>query len=1042
MKTLTNIRILISLLAINAGVLWGAPAAVNPTGATLPAPTPYAVASRDANSRVWERTVYERGPSGQAIPSKHRYVELATGLNYWSNGQWQESKEEIESFPGGAIARQGQHQVIFANNLATVGAIDMQTPDGKRMRSHVLGLSYFDTASGQSVLIAEVKDSQGQLYPPNVVIYPDAFTDFKADVRYTYTRAGFEQDIILHERPPAPEAYGLNPATTKLQVLTEFLNPPQPVKKQTSVKTRPGDALDEDLDFGTMRMGHGKAFSLEQGGGDIPVSKQWLKLEGRNFLVEEVTVPELNKELQTLPAAEGASLNPAAGSVRHVISKQRRLPAMPLVQAGTNEMQLARLSLPSQGLVLDYQTLNSSQTNYTFQCDTTYYISGPVNLSGTNTFEGGAVIKYAITNSPSLNFIYPAQVNSLGTAYRPTIFTTKNDNSVGDPISGSTGTPTPFSGPAISYGSGGSSGLVALHNFRVSYASQAISISGRSIYVSLTDGQFVNCGTCLISTGQGGWSLRNLLFSKFVVAMAMSYANISAQNVTFDGNLYAPPSGGPSILLVPTSTPNTVSLNLVNCIFANVTMFMTGNPGTIGGNHNGFYNNGFDHISTFGTPPNFTSPSTPFQTVGAGNYYLTAGSGFCNQGTPADGLQNKTTYPPSTSPPYQYNSSRIWSPVVPRDTSTTPDLGYHYDPLDYLCSQITPQGPVLLTNGVAVGFYGSVGINGGAPLTSVGLANALNHLVWYPSVQEQPVSLNNISTAGSALFSTVTAGTSMRFTDIAMLGRRQTFVSQPNWYILTLKDCQLHGVNLSAGAQIQQNSSPGASIGLQNCLLERCTASFFNGYSSLGGGPGSGVIIYYQNPFVVNLFNNLFWQSTVNLSYLAAQAQYVMPWRIKDNLFDNSAFSFGGDGNYMQGIYVSNNGYRQTTDALPGTNDVNPITNLVYATSWYGPWYIGSSSPTILYMGSQSAASSGLYHYTIQTNQVPDGANTVSIGYHYVATDSNGNPIDTNGDGIPDYLEDANGNGIYDAGDLGNWLISPFNGLTTANGLSVFTPLK
>jgi hypothetical protein len=465
----------------------------------------------------------------------------------------------------------------------------------------------------------------------------------------------------------------------------------------------------------------------------------------------------------------------------------------------------------------------------------------------------------------------------------------------------------------------------------------------------------------------------------------------------------------------------------------------------VSGDHNGFYK-----CPTVGTGT-FTNTFYPFQSVGAGNYYLASGCAFTNAGTTnidstlLSALRQKTTHPPSTNPPYQYNSSKIWSPVVPRDTNTAPDLGYHYDPLDYLCSQITPQGPVLLTNGVAVGFYGSVGINGGAPLTSVGLANALNHLVWYPSVQEQPVNLNNISTAGSALFSTVTAGTTMRFTDIAMLGKRQTFVSQPNWYILTLKDCQLHGVNLSAGAQIQQNSSPGASIGLQNCLLERCTASFFNGYSSLGNGPVGGPvysITYYQNPLVVNLFNNLFWQSTVSLSYLAAQAQYVMPWRIKDNLFDNSAFSFVGDGNYMQGIYVSNNGYRQTTDALPGTNDVNPITNLVYATSWYGPWYIGSSSPTILYMGSQSAASAGLYHYTIQTNQVPDGANTVSIGYHYVATDSSGNPIDTNGDGIPDYLEDSNGNGIYDAGDLGNWLISPFNGLTTANGLSVFTPLK
>ena len=52
---------------------------------------------------------------------------------------------------------------------------------------------------------------------------------------------------------------------------------------------------------------------------------------------------------------------------------------------------------------------------------------------------------------------------------------------------------------------------------------------------------------------------------------------------------------------------------------------------------------------------------------------------------------------------------------------------------------------------------------------------------------------------------------------------------------------------------------------------------------------------------------------------------------------------------------------------------------------------------------------------------MPEGTNIVSIGYHYVALDQYGNPLDSNGGGIPDYLEDANGNGIYDAGDLGDW---------------------
>jgi hypothetical protein len=68
MKTLTSIRtfrVLISLLAVNAGVFWGAPAAANPVGANVPVPTPYAVVSQDANSRIWKQTVYEHGPSGQ-----------------------------------------------------------------------------------------------------------------------------------------------------------------------------------------------------------------------------------------------------------------------------------------------------------------------------------------------------------------------------------------------------------------------------------------------------------------------------------------------------------------------------------------------------------------------------------------------------------------------------------------------------------------------------------------------------------------------------------------------------------------------------------------------------------------------------------------------------------------------------------------------------------------------------------------------------------------------------------------------------------------
>jgi len=195
---------------------------------TVPAPTAYAVVSRDANSQVWERTVFEPGPSGQTVARKHRYTELASGLNFKDpvTGQWMPSKEEIEAYPGGAIARQGQYQVIFANNLNSAGAIDLQTPDGKRLRSNILGLMYYDPTTGDAVQIAQIQDSEGGLIATNQVLYTNAFAGVKADVLYSYRRDGMEQDVILREQLPAPETLGMNSATVELEVFTEFQDAP------------------------------------------------------------------------------------------------------------------------------------------------------------------------------------------------------------------------------------------------------------------------------------------------------------------------------------------------------------------------------------------------------------------------------------------------------------------------------------------------------------------------------------------------------------------------------------------------------------------------------------------------------------------------------------------------------------------------------------------------------------------------------------------------------------------------------------------------
>ena len=188
------------------------PANVSPTA--VPAATQPQVVQRGANHRVWQWETYEARLNGAVATHVHKYTELATGMHYQdANNRWVEAKDIIETYRGGAIARQGQYQVIFANNLNTVGAIDLKTPGGKRLRSNILGLSYYDSSTGKSALIAQIQDSTGQLISPNQVLYPNAFAGVSADVRYTYKYGIFEQDVILREQPPSPETYGLNPDT-------------------------------------------------------------------------------------------------------------------------------------------------------------------------------------------------------------------------------------------------------------------------------------------------------------------------------------------------------------------------------------------------------------------------------------------------------------------------------------------------------------------------------------------------------------------------------------------------------------------------------------------------------------------------------------------------------------------------------------------------------------------------------------------------------------------------------------------------------------
>jgi hypothetical protein len=924
----------------------------------------YAVTERGPNHRVWSKVTWQPDASGQVTAHTNSYVELMSGLHYQDpkTGQWLESQEVIESYPGGAIARHGQHQVIFANNLATPGAIDVQTPDGKRLTSHVLGLSYFDASTGTNVLIAEVTNCLGKIVAPNQVIYENAFDTLQASVRYTYTRGGFEQDIILLESPESPAAYGLNPTTTRLVVMTEFINPPQPAVQPSMTTDATGAPVEDDaVNFGVMQMGSGKGFLLGTSGveAELRVFKQWATIEERHFLIEQVRAADLFKAISSLPSKQGASLNTRSQAIRFTASS-RQLPHHRLAKANSKPMELASARLPAKGYLLDYVAVVSTN-NFTFRGDTTYYVSGGANLTGTTTIEGGSVIKF--TNYFSARLLVQG-VSCLTSPDRMALLTSKDDDSVGETIAGSTHNPTNYSALPSIWLEGNQSGTT-LKYLRFSYASEGASIFA-SASSCLWHCQFIKCQTgvqLFVLVTPRYFPIYNCLFSGCGtnILTGVRGADLYGEHITADGGCFD---------AYPADT-----VTFVNSI-------LTGCPTT-------------GRLSLTNSITNATSAGI-FQTVGAAGYYLVDGSTNRNSGTTninrallAD-LNNKTTYPPLVLT--NITADTVLSPQAQRDTDL-PDLGYHYDPIDYAGSGLILTNTLLLTNGVALATYGtsaSLTLCGSGQLVSQGLANNLNHIVRYNTVQEQSTTnWATTSVSDSVAFASQSASAHCAFTAWSIPGGSGNHVNQAydttgSWF----------AHNQFTGGAFAMN--PGL-VALTNCLWERVALTLDDETDNDS---------WY-------LYNNLFRGGSLSYRIRGSSPVAVA----YDNFFDRTSIAKGtGSANFTSGY----NGYVTANTTLSGSQccDVTLTNNPIYQTSYLGSYYYptnGGLLSTLIDAGSRSAPAAGLYYFTTTTNQVPEGATAVDIGFHYVAIDlSTGQPYDADGDGIADYLEDANYNGVPD----------------------------
>lgn len=248
--------------------------AASPTAPPSPpaaATTPYSVVERGPNHRVWAKVTWQTNALGRIRAQTNSFVELASGLHFRNTaGQWQETSEQIDLLPGGfgAAATNGPRQVYFPADLYS-GVIEIIAPDGKHLRSRPCAICYSDGTN--RVLIAALTNSVGAILPSgNCVSYTNTFAGLRADVVGTCRKSGFECDLLIRERPQPPAAYGLDPARARLQLVTEFLDTADPAVKPSRPNAVDG-LTDATLDFGALKLGPGRAFSVgdqsQQSGG-------------------------------------------------------------------------------------------------------------------------------------------------------------------------------------------------------------------------------------------------------------------------------------------------------------------------------------------------------------------------------------------------------------------------------------------------------------------------------------------------------------------------------------------------------------------------------------------------------------------------------------------------------------------------------------------------------------------------------------------------------------------------------------------------------
>lgn len=439
----------------------------------------YEVSQRGADFKVMRSVRAAIDSAGRSANVTNRYTVIGNGMNKQdAAGNWTECMPVVQNFPGGIVCTGATYRVILKTNLNRMGSVDFETSDGERIISHPLAIAYFDPESGRRVWLSAMSDCRAQVLS-NKVVYARAFTNggIEAAVVYAYGVGRFHQDVVFTKKPATtPADLGMG-SRTHLEVATEIMQAPVPVKQTRVLKAEKDafvrshmaepDLVDETLAF-TARMRMPQGYALPENSARtnfqrrVPVAKRLRTMvDGRTVLIEAVEWRDVRAELDKLPRRFVGTASPADGTIFAAT-----LPASPAndavsvsfdsqlqraVKSGPVEMAAVTATAP-KGFVLDYEMVDGSLTTLTAG---TYFIPEAVTLGGLS-YGSGVVMKFDVEASSGGPSLLTADSFTIATGYagEPPVFTSMNDDSVGEVVDGSSGSPSTIPGTGLVFGGG------------------------------------------------------------------------------------------------------------------------------------------------------------------------------------------------------------------------------------------------------------------------------------------------------------------------------------------------------------------------------------------------------------------------------------------------------------------------------------------------------------------------------------------------------------------------------------------------------------